>query len=34
MVSSEGDSQLVTIKVKDPDSFMAKDIANTTAGRF
>jgi len=33
-VSSVGDSQVVTIIVNDPDPFIARDIANTTASIF
>ena len=33
-VSSEGESQVVTISVQDPDQFVARDIANTTASVF
>jgi capsular polysaccharide biosynthesis protein len=34
LVSSEGDSQVVTITVKDPDQYIARDIANSTASIF
>lgn len=34
VVSSEGDSQVVTITVQDADQFIARDIANTTATIF
>jgi capsular polysaccharide biosynthesis protein len=33
-VSSVGDSQVVTINVNDPDPYIARDIANTTASIF
>ncbi len=33
-VSSVGDSQVVTITAQDPDQFIARDIANTTASVF
>lgn len=33
-VSSKGDSQVVTITVQDPDQFIARDIANSTASIF
>ena len=33
-VSSVGDSQVVTIAAQDPDQFVARDIANTTASVF
>lgn len=33
-VSSVGDSQVVTITAEDPDQFVARDIANTTASVF
>jgi len=34
IVSSKGDSQVVTITVQDPDQFIARDIANSTATIF
>jgi len=34
VVSSEGDSQVLTITVQDPDPSIARDIANTTADIF
>ncbi len=34
LVSSKGDSQVVTITVQDPDQFIARDIANSTATIF
>lgn len=34
VVSNVGDSQVVTISVTDPDQFIARDIANTTANVF
>lgn len=34
MVSSEGDSQVVTISVQDSDQYIARDIANSTASIF
>lgn len=33
-VSNEGDSQVVTITVQDPNQYMARDIANSTAAIF
>lgn len=33
-VSSKGDSQVVTITVQDPDQYIARDIANSTAEIF
>ena len=33
-ISSKGDSQVVTITVQDPDRFIARDIANSTASIF
>ena len=34
LVSSNGDSQVVTITVQDPDQYIARDIANSTATIF